>query len=100
MDEVNRFVDETRPTMETINANPTLSCQRRSVDEPPAAGNAYCFDGLNPTHPNLTGGDFLFRWPFVSRSASGARGFRLTALAQILRFCRIRVNSAAQCLAG
>ena len=75
-----------------INANPTVSYQRRSVDEPPAAGNAYCFDGLNPTHPNLTGGDFLFRWPFVSRSASGARGFRLTALAQILRFCRIRVK--------
>ena len=78
-----------------INANPTVSYQRRSVDEPPAAGNAYCFDGLNPTHPNLTGGDVLFRWPFVSRSASGARGFRLTALAQILRFCRIRANSTS-----
>ena len=44
---------------------------------------------------------FCFRWLLVSRSASGARGFRLTALAQVLKFCRIgayclnQISSAA-----
>jgi hypothetical protein len=62
------------------------SFQHRSVDEPPVAGNAYCLDGPIPTHPNLTGEDVLFRRAFYQSLGLGARGFRLTALAQILKF--------------
>ena len=82
---------------EAIHANPTLSCQRRSVDEPPAAGNAYCFDGLNPTHPNLTGGDVLFRWPFVSRSAPVPAG-SVQRLRAFLKSCRISNGLKSQVL--
>ena len=64
----------------------------RGVDEPPAAGNASCLDGNPipmPTPPELM---FCSVDLVGNRSASGARGFRLIALAQMFKFCRLGLS--------